>query len=82
MFLCLHTFFSAKNIDNLFSYGQLKYLTFDPTQGNRGVGVNSDTVVIIYRHWTIMAPSENLFETIILGKCEVPYTKANIALAL
>ena len=72
--VCIH--FSAKNIDNIFSYGQLKYLTFDPSQGIWGVGVNSDTVVIIYRHWAIMAHSENLFETIILGKCEVPYTKS------
>ena len=34
-----------------------------------------DIIVLIYRHWAIMAPGDNWFDIIALGKCEVPYTK-------
>ena len=35
-----------------------------------------DIIVLIYRYWVIMAHSENWFDIIALGKCEVPYTKS------
>ena len=35
-----------------------------------------DIIVLIYRDWAIMAHSENWFDIIALGKCEVPYTKS------
>ena len=36
--------------------------------------------MLIYRHWAIIAPGENLFDIIALEKCEVPTQKANIAI--
>ena len=35
-----------------------------------------DIIVLIYRHWAIIAHSENWFDIKALGKCEVPYTKS------
>ena len=40
------------------------------------------TVILIYRQWVIMTNSEKLSDIIILEKCEVYSTKANIAFAL
>ena len=41
------------------------------------------TVMLIYKHWAIMAYSEELSDIIALGKCEVHYTKkANLVFAI
>ena len=48
-----------------------------------GGGVIFITVMLIYRHWVIIAFSEKLSDIIILGKCEVYPTKyPNITFAL
>ena len=40
------------------------------------------TVVLIYRHWAIILHSENLFDKIALGKCEVPCTKKSYCIII
>ena len=50
------------------------YLTFDPT-GGRG-GKFLITVMLIYRHWVIIAYSEKLLYIIVLDKCDVYSTKS------
>ena len=60
---------------------KFKYLTFHHTSG--GWCKILITVLLIYRHWVIMAYSEKLSDIIIFEKCEVYYTKkANIDFAL
>ena len=51
--------------------------------GSKGLGVNVDTAMLIYRHWVIMVYSEKLFNIIAVMKCEDYHTKkANIGFEL
>ena len=66
---CLHEKFCFKIlITDLVKLLQKIYLTFDTFEGVRGWGKFFDTVVLIYRHWAIMAHCEKLLDIIGLGK--------------
>ena len=50
---------------------KFKYLTFDPSKGSGGWGKLFIAVMLIYRHWVIMAYRKKLSGIIALGKSEV-----------
>ena len=72
----------SKMLTTVTDLAKFKYLTFDPTQGFRGCGKILITVMLIYRHWVIMAYRAKLSDILVLEKCEVYLHKANIAFAL
>ena len=47
-----------------------------------GLGKILDTVMLIYRHWAVMANSEKLSDKIALGKCEVHYKKSQYSFCI
>ena len=68
---------------------RIKILTFVLTQGfkgrcktDRGLGKNLITVMLIYRHWVILAYSEKLSDLIVFRNVKFIPQEANIAFAL
>ena len=58
---------------NIVSYFKIKI--FELPKG-QSVGVKFDSLdMLIFRHWVIIAFSENLSDIIALGKCEFYYPK-------
>ena len=74
----------CKNIDIWLSYCEIYILEIWPHQGEGGGdGTFLITVMLIYRHWVIMAYSNKMSDIIVLKKCEVYSTEnVNIAFAL
>ena len=74
---------SAKHIDNWLSYCNIKIFDLWPHLRDKGLGKVLITVMLIYRHWVIMAYCEKLADIIVFEKCEVYSTqKSHIDFAL